>query len=152
MNITPVLDREVIKWTKKTSFLSSKPRTTHYITRVTQLTHKLGNSVTILADLLCCCLQIFSSLMLTSLTSNARYGKRTVKLGHKKHHQNQSNAVIVKRCAANIIKVYFKNEKKPIFIEICIHSLKYHHIYKSESGGTYVRRVVGRYVRTWGGT
>jgi hypothetical protein len=27
------------------------------------------------------------------------------------------------RCAANIMKVYFKNEKKPICIEICIHSL-----------------------------
>jgi hypothetical protein len=30
-----------------------------------------------------------------------------------------------KRCAANIMKVYFKNENKPIFIEIFIHGLKY---------------------------
>jgi hypothetical protein len=29
------------------------------------------------------------------------------------------------RFAANIMKVYFKNEKKPICIEIFIHSLKY---------------------------
>jgi hypothetical protein len=31
----------------------------------------------------------------------------------------------VAKCAANIMKVYFKNEKKPICIEIFIHSLKY---------------------------
>jgi hypothetical protein len=29
------------------------------------------------------------------------------------------------RCAANIMKVYFKKEKKPICVEIFIHSLKY---------------------------
>jgi hypothetical protein len=35
----------------------------------------------------------------------------------------------VARCAANIMKVYFKNEKKPIYIEIFIHSLKYINIF-----------------------
>jgi hypothetical protein len=35
----------------------------------------------------------------------------------------------VARCAANIIKVYFKNEKKPICIEIFIPSLKYTNIF-----------------------
>jgi hypothetical protein len=32
-------------------------------------------------------------------------------------------------CAANIMKVYFKNEKKPICIGIFIHSLKYINIF-----------------------
>jgi hypothetical protein len=32
-------------------------------------------------------------------------------------------------CATNIMKVYFKNEKKPICIEIFIHSLKYINIF-----------------------
>jgi hypothetical protein len=31
----------------------------------------------------------------------------------------------VDRCATDFMKVYFKNEKKPICIEIFIHSLKY---------------------------
>jgi hypothetical protein len=35
----------------------------------------------------------------------------------------------VARCAANIMKVYFKNEKKPTRIEIFIHSLKYINIF-----------------------
>jgi hypothetical protein len=35
----------------------------------------------------------------------------------------------VARCAANIMKVYFKNEKKPICIEIFIQSLKYINIF-----------------------
>jgi hypothetical protein len=35
----------------------------------------------------------------------------------------------VARCAANIMKVYFKNEKKSICIEIFIHSLKYINIF-----------------------
>jgi hypothetical protein len=35
----------------------------------------------------------------------------------------------VARCAANIIKVYFKNENKPICTEIFIHSLKYINIF-----------------------
>jgi hypothetical protein len=33
------------------------------------------------------------------------------------------------RCAPNIIKVYFENEKKPICIEIFIHGLKYINIF-----------------------
>jgi hypothetical protein len=33
------------------------------------------------------------------------------------------------KCAANIMKVYFKNYKKPICIEIFIHSLKYINIF-----------------------
>jgi hypothetical protein len=37
--------------------------------------------------------------------------------------------VILERCAANITQMYFKNEKKPICIEICIHSLKYINIF-----------------------
>jgi hypothetical protein len=35
----------------------------------------------------------------------------------------------VARCAANIMKVYFKNEKKAIFIEIFIRGLKYINIF-----------------------
>jgi hypothetical protein len=35
----------------------------------------------------------------------------------------------VARCAANIMKVYFKNEKKPICIEIYVRSLKYTDIF-----------------------
>jgi hypothetical protein len=35
----------------------------------------------------------------------------------------------VARCAANIMRVYVKNEKKPICIEIFIHSLKYINIF-----------------------
>jgi hypothetical protein len=35
----------------------------------------------------------------------------------------------VARCAANIMKVYFKNEKKPVCIEIFIHSLKHINIF-----------------------
>jgi hypothetical protein len=31
----------------------------------------------------------------------------------------------VARCAANIMEVYFKNDKKPICIEMFFHSLKY---------------------------
>jgi hypothetical protein len=42
-------------------------------------------------------------------------------------------AVILKRCAvrcpANIIKVYFKNENKPIYLEVFIHNLKYINIF-----------------------
>jgi hypothetical protein len=38
-------------------------------------------------------------------------------------------AVTLKRCAANIMKVYFKKEKKPICIEIFIHGLKYINIF-----------------------
>jgi hypothetical protein len=34
-------------------------------------------------------------------------------------------ALILKLYAANIMKVYFKNEKKPTCIEIFIHGLKY---------------------------
>jgi hypothetical protein len=38
-----------------------------------------------------------------------------------------SRSVILKRCAANIIKEYFKNEKKPIHIEIIyIHDLYFY--------------------------
>jgi hypothetical protein len=33
--------------------------------------------------------------------------------------------IILKRCAVDIMKVYFKNEQKPICMEIFIHSLKY---------------------------
>jgi hypothetical protein len=42
-----------------------------------------------------------------------------------------SNSAVqeVARCATNIKKVYFKNEKKPICIEIFIHSLKYINIF-----------------------
>jgi hypothetical protein len=39
-----------------------------------------------------------------------------------------SIAVILKRCAANM-KLYFKNEKKPICKEIFTHSLKYINIF-----------------------
>jgi hypothetical protein len=35
----------------------------------------------------------------------------------------------VARCAVNIMKVYFKNETKPICIEIFIHGLKYINIF-----------------------
>jgi uncharacterized membrane protein len=43
----------------------------------------------------------------------------------------QRRAVILKRCAANIMKVYLKNEKKTICTEIFIHtrSLKYINIF-----------------------
>jgi hypothetical protein len=42
---------------------------------------------------------------------------------------SDSQTVCRKRCAANIMKVYFKNEKKPICIEIFIHRLKYINIF-----------------------
>jgi hypothetical protein len=35
----------------------------------------------------------------------------------------------VARCAANIMKVRFKSENEPIYIEIFIHSLKYINIF-----------------------
>jgi hypothetical protein len=44
-------------------------------------------------------------------------------------------------CAANIMKVYFKNEKKPICIEMFIHGLKYINIL-SRVCGDYIRRVL----------
>jgi hypothetical protein len=59
-------------------------------------------------------------------SSNAEFKKSGQRLGQWFSNGEPQE---VARCAANFIKVYFKNEKKPIRIEIFIASLKYINIF-----------------------
>jgi hypothetical protein len=63
----------------------------------------------------------FYDFYLWRLRNTAWPPLRTTALGH--WFSNGAPQELA-RCAANIMKIYFKNEKKPICIEIFIHSLK----------------------------